>query len=620
MARLGRRQPFRPKLAPAIVGAAAPSFLAARGLGCNLLYFDGAVMLKKNTASQNLTFCLVNASTGAALTSASVTAYRCIDGAAQASATGSVTELANGQYKFAPSQADTNGDLIGYLFTATSAVPVNMHVRTTAADLSDSVRLGLTALPNAAAGASTGLLISGTNSGTTTLGALTVSGATTLAALSCTTLTASGAVAFQSTFAVTTSTSLGAFSCTTLTASGAVAFQSTFAVTTSTSLAALSCTTLTASGAVAFQSTFATTGTTTLNALTVTNATTLSGAVSFGSTWGVTGAVTFTAGLTSNITGTLTTVTTAVNVTTVNGLAAGVITAASIAADAITDAKVAADVTIASVTGSVGSVAGNVGGIAGTTQTLDALQTALSSAHGSGSWATAVGFSTLDAVGVRTAVGLATANLDTQLGAIAGYVDTEMAAVKLVADHLATALELSAGNYRFTTAALALGPGGGTGLTAQQTRDALKLAPTAGTPVDGSIDAELDAVLNLLNPAPTLTISSPVAPDGLVSLVRGDDYLIADSRSISLLNVTTALDLSAALTLWEIFSDYPNRSAVALLAVTCSAAVITGGYSLSAELTAAQTAILTRHLYRVRSILADGHVVTWQPGGEVTAR
>ncbi len=57
-------------------------------------------------------------------------------------------------------------------------------------------------------GASGGILISGSNSGTTTLGALTVSGATTLAALSCTTLTASGAVAFQSTFGVTGALSL----------------------------------------------------------------------------------------------------------------------------------------------------------------------------------------------------------------------------------------------------------------------------------------------------------------------------------------------------------------------------------------------------------------------------
>lgn len=43
------------------------------------------------------------------------------------------------------------------------------------------------------------------------------------------------------------------------------------------------------------------------------------------------------------------------------------------------------------------------------------VDTTLSASHGSGSWATATGFSTLDAAGVRSAVGLASANLDTQL-------------------------------------------------------------------------------------------------------------------------------------------------------------------------------------------------------------
>lgn len=46
----------------------------------------------------------------------------------------------------------------------------------------------------------------------------------------------------------------------------------------------------------------------------------------------------------------------------VNSIAAAAITATSIASDAITDVKVASDVTIASVTGAVGSVTGNVGG------------------------------------------------------------------------------------------------------------------------------------------------------------------------------------------------------------------------------------------------------------------
>jgi hypothetical protein len=48
----------------------------------------------------------------------------------------------------------------------------------------------------------------------------------------------------------------------------------------------------------------------------------------------------------------------------------------------------------------------------------------------------------------------------------------------------------------FSTAALANAPsGGGGGLTAQQVRDALKLAPTAGSPAAGSVDADLDTLV-----------------------------------------------------------------------------------------------------------------------------
>lgn len=131
---------------------------------------------------------------------------------------------------------------------------------------------------NAAAatpGASGGILIAGSNAATT------IAGLTT-GAIAATTITASGAVAFQSTFAVTTSTALGAVSGSTLTMSGAVAFQSTFAVTTSTSLGALSATT------------FATSGTTTFNALTVTNNLLVSGTTTH------TGATTFTGAITAS--------------------------------------------------------------------------------------------------------------------------------------------------------------------------------------------------------------------------------------------------------------------------------------------------------------------------------
>ncbi len=122
-------------------------------------------MYRKNVAGQYLYFTLVNATSGAALTGATVTAKRGIDGAAQASCTGTVTEDAGGQYHIALSQADTNGNNIGYLFTATNAIPVNISIVTTAADPTDAVRFGLTALPNANAEAAGGLFTRGTGAG-----------------------------------------------------------------------------------------------------------------------------------------------------------------------------------------------------------------------------------------------------------------------------------------------------------------------------------------------------------------------------------------------------------------------------------------------------------------------
>jgi hypothetical protein len=73
------------------------------------------------------------------------------------------------------------------------------------------------------------------------------------------------------------------------------------------------------------------------------------------------------------------------------------------------------------------------------------------------------GLSTLDAAGVRTAVGLGAANLDTQLTAIDDFIDTEVAAILAIAQKLDTALELDGAVYRFTLNALELAPSGGAG-------------------------------------------------------------------------------------------------------------------------------------------------------------
>lgn len=95
-------------------------------------------MYRKNTAGQNLGFALVSASTGAALTGATVTVYRVVDGLTQASATGTVSEKGNGQYNLALSQADTNGNQVSFLFVAPGAVPVEKTIVTTAVNPTES--------------------------------------------------------------------------------------------------------------------------------------------------------------------------------------------------------------------------------------------------------------------------------------------------------------------------------------------------------------------------------------------------------------------------------------------------------------------------------------------------
>ena len=77
---------------------------------------------------------------------------------------------------------------------------------------------------------------------------------------------------------------------------------------------------------------------------------------------------------------------------------------------------------------------------AGATDSLEAIRD-----RGDAAWATATGFSTLDAAGVRTAVGLASANLDTQLTAIDDLIDTEVGAIKTKTDYLPSATAGAAG-------------------------------------------------------------------------------------------------------------------------------------------------------------------------------
>lgn len=122
-------------------------------------------MYRKNTAGQFVGVQLVLTATGAIATGLSPTVRRCIDGTFAAGG-GTVTEdTGTGGYKYAMAQADTNGNNISLWFTATGAIPVCINFITTAGDPTDSVRFGLTALPNAAASAIGGLPVAVDTSG-----------------------------------------------------------------------------------------------------------------------------------------------------------------------------------------------------------------------------------------------------------------------------------------------------------------------------------------------------------------------------------------------------------------------------------------------------------------------
>jgi hypothetical protein len=107
----------------------------------------------------------------------------------------------------------------------------------------------------------------------------------------------------------------------------------------------------------------------------------------------------------------------------VGALAAGAITATSFAAGAIDSAAIATDA---------------IGSAELAASAVTEIQT---------------GLSTLDAVGVRAAVGLASANLDTQLTAIDDYIDTEVAAIKAKTDLIPAAGPASAADYTAARAA-----------------------------------------------------------------------------------------------------------------------------------------------------------------------
>lgn len=147
----------------------------------------------------------------------------------------------------------------------------------------------------------------------------------------------------------------------------------------------------------------------------------------------------------------------------------------------------------------------------------------------------------LDAAGTRSAVGLATANLDTQLSGIAVDADripavpateSTAAAAKTAAEKVALAYDADG---TLTTGANA------------EVASATKTAMEATGSTLASIKAKTDLIRR-----GNVSIAGPgFDSDSTLSLVRSMDYLTADGMSILLENLTTQADITGATITWR---------------------------------------------------------------------
>ncbi len=117
-------------------------FRATGAISVEKTVLTGNGVYRAGQTGQYVGFNLVSTTDGTDLLSATVTVYVAIDGQAQGTATGTVTEKGNGQYGFAPSIVDISGSKVSYLFTASGAVNVEKTITTVAVDAPDTTFTG----------------------------------------------------------------------------------------------------------------------------------------------------------------------------------------------------------------------------------------------------------------------------------------------------------------------------------------------------------------------------------------------------------------------------------------------------------------------------------------------
>lgn len=151
---------------------------------------------------------------------------------------------------------------------------------------------------------------------------------------------------------------------------------------------------------------------------------------------------------------------------------------------------------------------------------------------------------------------------------------------------------------------------GGSGLTVQQVRDAMKLAPSAGAPATGSIDKQLDDIQAQTDRIGdgTIMVVAPVLVSGDVILDWGYDYYDVDNRALVWIDDTPA-------TLPDL-TDATVTFRAGNLAVVASVSNPTGPATITVELSKVQTNSLAVgvHLFELDAVLANQHTVLLTKG------
>ena len=102
--------------------------------------------MRKNVAGQSVSFKMIATADGSNVNTGTPTVFITIDGGTQAAGAGTSTSKGNGEWSYAPTQAETNGNHVAFTMDLTNAVGQTVNVFPVAFNPSNSADLGLTAL------------------------------------------------------------------------------------------------------------------------------------------------------------------------------------------------------------------------------------------------------------------------------------------------------------------------------------------------------------------------------------------------------------------------------------------------------------------------------------------